>query len=135
MPSKDIGKAVIGLVVFLVLVGFPVWYSASQGQSGYRPELVYPEGETQCVESKDYMRSLHMDLLNDWRDDVVRKGVRTYVSEANGHSYDMSLQNTCMKCHDNKDTFCDRCHNYVGVKPKCWECHVEPGGGVAHGQS
>jgi len=135
MPSKDIGKAVLGLVVFIVLVGFPIWYTATQGQSDYRPEIVKPEGETECVENVEFMRTWHMNLLNDWRDSVVRDGVREYTSETTGHHYDMSLQNTCMKCHYNKDTFCDRCHNYVGVAPKCWECHVEPGGGASHGQS
>jgi len=60
--------------------------------------------------------------------------VRTYTSSEHHRDFDMSLQNTCMKCHLNKDTFCDRCHNYVGVAPKCWECHVEPGGGASHGQ-
>ena len=133
MPSRDTGRNILGLVVFLALISFPIWYTASQGQSGERPELVYPEGETQCVESAAYMKSWHMDLLNEWRDTVVREGERTYVSDLGHCDFDMSLQNTCMKCHLNKDTFCDRCHNYVGVEPKCWECHVEPGG-ASHGQ-
>ena len=133
MGSKDVGKALIGLIVFLVLVGFPIWYTASHGQSGYRPELVKPAGETRCVESTEYMRASHMDLLNTWRDDVVRHGERTHVSE-DGRTFDKSLQNTCLKCHDNKDTFCDRCHNYVDVAPKCWECHVVPEGGAGNGQ-
>lgn len=134
MASKDIGKALLGLFVFLVLVGFPIWYSASRGRTGYRPELVLPANETACVAETEYMRTWHMDLLNTWRDDVVRHGDRTYVSPLDGRTFDKSLQNTCLKCHDNKDTFCDRCHNYVGVAPKCWECHVEPGGGANHGQ-
>jgi len=33
-----------------------------------------------------------------------------------------------MKCHTDKAKFCDRCHNYVGVTPNCWDCHVEPKG-------
>ena len=45
---------------------------------------------------------------------------------ANGKAYNMSLQNTCMKCHPNKSEFCDKCHNYTSVKPYCWDCHVEP---------
>ena len=35
---------------------------------------------------------------------------------------------SCMSCHSNKDEFCDRCHDYLAVKPYCWECHVEPKG-------
>lgn len=131
MP-RDSGKIILGLVVFVALVGFPIWNAATRGHSGERPELVYPADETACVEKTEYMRNWHMDLLNEWRDEVVREGVRTYVAH-DQREWDMSLQNTCMTCHLNKDTFCDRCHNYVGVAPKCWECHVEPGG-VSHGQ-
>ena len=126
--SRDTGRIVVGLVIFLVLASFPVWFSATQGRSDYRPELEYPVGETRCVESREYMRTWHMDLLNQWRDSVVRKGERDYTSEAHGTHHDMSLQNTCMKCHTNKANFCDRCHDYVGVSPKCWDCHVEPRG-------
>jgi len=31
-----------------------------------------------------------------------------------------------MDCHNNKTKFCDQCHNYAGVSPYCWECHIEP---------
>ena len=33
----------------------------------------------------------------------------------------------CVKCHSNKERFCDRCHDYAGVKPTCWNCHIVPG--------
>ena len=36
----------------------------------------------------------------------------------------MSLQNECMRCHSNKKKFCDECHNYMAVKPYCWDCHI-----------
>ncbi len=67
----------------------------------------------------------HMDLLNEWRDTVVRKGERRYVS-ASGRAFDMSLTRTCMSCHTSKKEFCDSCHNYLAVVPYCWDCHVEP---------
>lgn len=127
MAMHDAGKIIPGVVLFLVLVTFPIWYTAARGQSGYRPELEYPKGEEKCVESTEYMRSWHMDLLNEWRDAVVRHGERTYTA-ADLKTYNMSLQNTCMKCHTNKAAFCDRCHGYVGVSPGCWDCHVEPRG-------
>jgi hypothetical protein len=38
----------------------------------------------------------------------------------------MSLQNGCMQCHSNKKKFCDECHNYLSVKPFCWDCHIQP---------
>jgi hypothetical protein len=84
-----------------------------------------PNGAKECVEAKDFMRSDHMNLLNRWRDEVVRKGNRDYVSTS-GETYDISLSRTCMKCHSNKADFCDACHTYMAVTPYCWDCHVEP---------
>ena len=86
MPSRDTGRIVLGLVIFLVLVSFPIWYTATQRPVGL-PARSWStrQGETQCVESKEYMRAWHMDLLNEWRDSVVREGVRTYTSEADHH--------------------------------------------------
>ncbi len=71
------------------------------------------------------MKSSHMQLLDQWRDEVVRNGKRIYVSST-GKEFNMSLQNTCTKCHAKKAQFCDRCHNYVDSKPNCWDCHIEP---------
>ncbi len=71
------------------------------------------------------MRANHMRLLNDWRDLVVREGERTYTA-ADGKVYEISLTGTCLKCHSNKETFCDRCHDYAGVTPSCWNCHIIP---------
>ena len=125
MSHRDIGKVVFGLVIFVVLAGFPFWYAATGKLQKQSPELEYPVGETACVEAKEYMLTSHMDLLNEWRDAVVRKGQRTYTSRSNRH-HDMSLQNTCMECHRNKKAFCDRCHSFAGVETGCWGCHVEP---------
>ena len=81
------------------------------------------------------MRASHMTLLAEWRDRVVRDGVRTYTG-ADGRVVRMSLSGTCLgTCHTDKTAFCDRCHDYAGVKPACWDCHVVPpagstGGGV-----
>ena len=38
----------------------------------------------------------------------------------------MSLSQSCLGCHSNKEQFCDACHNYAGVKPNCWSCHIVP---------
>jgi len=122
----DAGKIIVGLVIFLVLVTSPLWYNLVSGSPVTAPELQYPTNSTQCVEATDYMRSSHMDLLNDWRDAVVREGRRDHVSTLTGKTYDMSLSLTCMDCHDNKAQFCDACHTYMAVTPYCWDCHVEP---------
>ncbi|UCE66345.1 MAG: sulfate reduction electron transfer complex DsrMKJOP subunit DsrJ [Candidatus Zixiibacteriota bacterium] len=121
----DAGKIIIGLVVFLALVSYPIWYDAARGDipTSADPKIVTAEKE--CVAPTDYMKDSHMDLLNQWRDDVVRKGVRVYTAES-GRKFEMSLSHTCMDCHSNKSEFCDECHNYAGVNPYCWDCHIEP---------
>ena len=121
----DASKIVAGLAVFVVLATSPLWYNAISAASAGAPELQQPpNGSTQCVEATDYMRANHMDLLDTWRDTVVREDIRTYTSELDGKEYEMSLQNTCLDCHSNKSQFCDSCHNYTAVTPYCWDCHV-----------
>ena len=71
------------------------------------------------------MRNSHMDLLNTWRNSVVRENSRDYEA-TDGKVYRMSLTGTCLGCHTNKKEFCDRCHDYVSVAPDCWNCHVVP---------
>jgi hypothetical protein len=125
MGMYDGGKIVTGLIIFLCIATFPVWYQAVSGKATYPPELKIVTKEKQCVEPTPYMRAEHMELMDFWRNAVVREGDRVYVS-ATGKTYTMSLQNTCMDCHWNKAEFCDRCHNYAAVKPDCWNCHIEP---------
>jgi hypothetical protein len=72
------------------------------------------------------MKAEHMVLIDFWRDSVVREMNRQYVSTANHKKFNMSLQNGCMRCHSNKKKFCDECHNYMAVKPYCWDCHIQP---------
>ena len=123
----DAGKIVAGLAVFVVLATSPLWYNAISAAPPDAPELkTPPNGSTQCVEATDYMRANHMDLLDEWRDTVVRENVRTYTSELSGRNFDMSLSDTCLDCHSNKDQFCDSCHTYSAVQPYCWDCHVIP---------
>ena len=123
---NDRGKIYSGLVAFIFVVTFPFWFNLARGTSGVPPELELPVEETECVESLEVMRSSHMDLLNQWRDSVVRDGKRIYRSTS-CRKYEMNLSNTCMGCHVSKVNFCDRCHNYLAVKePYCWDCHVEP---------
>ena len=64
-----------------------------------------------------------MELLNEWRIKSVREGTNVYVA-SDGQEYEMSLQNTCLSCHSNKENFCDSCHSYAEVNPDCWDCHV-----------
>ena len=116
-------KIIPGLIIAVALLTFPFWYN--MGVAAPAPELQLPKDQTECVASKDFMRSSHMQILNDWRNEVVRNGDRIYIA-ANGKMHYISLQNTCMECHTSKVEFCDKCHNYVGATPYCWTCHVEP---------
>ncbi|MEK6678291.1 MAG: sulfate reduction electron transfer complex DsrMKJOP subunit DsrJ [Nitrospirota bacterium] len=128
---NDAGKIIPVLIIFIAIAAFPFYYNMGKVSARPEPKLDTPAiqelTEKQCVESKEFMRANHMQLLNQWRDAVVREGKSIYVS-SNGKKYNMSLQNTCMKCHSNKAEFCDRCHKYVSVKPYCWDCHIAPKG-------
>ena len=110
-----------GIIVFLAIFTFPVWNARLKAAPV--PEIQLPKDQKQCVASKEYMRAAHMQLLDDWRDSVVRSGNRIYTA-ADGKRYNMSLQNECMTCHNDKAKFCDKCHDYLGVAPYCWDCHV-----------
>ena len=123
----DAGKIITGMIIFFGLISFPIWVSAASGNIDYAPDLNLPANEEQCVESAEYMRANHMDLLLDWREEVVRDGLRTYTA-TDGKEYVKSLTDTCLDCHSPKVEFCDQCHNYVGATPNCWNCHVDPEG-------
>jgi hypothetical protein len=121
----DTGKIIVGLLVFLILVTAPLWYNLSSGRAGYVPELEHASRGEQCVRDSTWMISHHMDLLNDWRDEVVRHDDR-FETGPDGVRYEKSLTRTCLGCHKSKERFCDRCHNYLSVEPYCWDCHVVP---------
>jgi hypothetical protein len=114
-----------GLVCFLALVTWPAWRALASAPP-QAPSLERPQGATRCVAPTEFMRASHMKLLEQWRDRVVRDGVRTYTDDE-GRVVKMSLSGTCVRaCHTDKTKFCDRCHDYAGVKPTCWDCHVVP---------
>jgi len=114
-----------GLALFLAVVTSPVWLNLAGATSSKGPEPKLPPREKRCVADVEYMRSSHMDLLVSWRETVVRRAGRTYVA-ADGTKYQMSLTQTCLECHGARKEFCDRCHDYAGVRPYCWDCHVDP---------
>lgn len=126
----DAPKVIVGIILFVAVATFPIWFNGASGKVDNVPNLVYPDSTvhgSRCVLDAAYMKHSHMDLLNQWRDDVVRRGERVYEAP-DGRRYVMSLQNTCMGCHTEKAKFCDQCHDYLGVKPYCWQCHIEPQG-------
>ena len=69
----DAGKVITGLAIFLALVLSPVWYQAARGAETGPPELERAIDGPDCVAEIEYMRSLHMELLDVWRDEAVRE--------------------------------------------------------------
>jgi len=133
MKIYNAKQIIPGLIVFLGLITFPLWYA--MGKTAPPPDIkidtpvIQVMEVKQCIMPKAEMRTGHMQLLNDWRTEVVRNNQRVYVAE-DGKQYNMSLQNECMRCHSNKSQFCDQCHTYAGLKlnsvPYCWTCHIAP---------
>jgi hypothetical protein len=127
----DAWKIIVGLVIFVVLFTAAFWMNAGKAAPVPEPKIdtleikKMAEAERKCVEDKHFMRTTHMQLINVWRDQALREGNRDYINQE-GKKYYISLQNTCMKCHSNKKDFCDKCHNYAGVSPYCWDCHIAP---------
>jgi hypothetical protein len=121
----DKGKIIAGLIVFVGLITFPIWYGFGNS-GGPLPNPEKPTNARECVRPVEFMRNSHMVLLNEWRDDIVRSGGARLGTTADGTEYVRSLQKGCMKCHTSKEKFCDVCHNYAAVKPYCWDCHIQP---------
>lgn len=121
---NDRVKIIVGLALFVILVTFPIW-SAFGAAMPAPPDLAKPVQATQCVEDTEWMNANHQQLLNQWRDAVVREGRKEYTSRDNTR-HEMSLSKTCMGCHESQQTFCDRCHNYADVQLTCWNCHLDP---------
>jgi hypothetical protein len=119
----DTGKVLLGLAVFAGVVTGPVWYGLGRGR-GAPPELQKPAEGTRCIEPTPIMRAQHMEILNRWRDAVVRRGETVYVA-GDGQRYRISLTGTCLRCHVEPAKFCIKCHEYAGVQAFCWDCHQE----------
>jgi hypothetical protein len=129
MKLYDREKIIAGIVVFLIAATLPFWYGRGKAVSPPDLKLDTPAirqlQDKRCVEATHFMRSNHMKLLTAWRDSVVREGNRSYRA-TDGKVYNASLTETCLECHSNKGQFCDRCHDYTGSKPACWNCHIIP---------
>jgi len=116
-----------GLGVVILAGVSPFLLSLASGGGGEAPDLSAVLAEAakkgHCVESQQFMKDAHMDLLDDWRDRVVREGERSY--ERDGKPVLMSLTRTCLDCHGSRERFCTECHDYLGVEPSCWDCHLD----------
>ncbi len=145
----DTGKVIVGLAVFLLLFTSPIWYNRLMGQEVKAPDLTPAKAmsrDGKCIKDVQFMRARHMDLLDDWRNEVVRDTDRFYKDEhgqeriwkdlAKAGDVQMdakvqkSLSNTCVKCHSNYQEFCNACHASNSIVPYCWDCHLNFSEGV-----
>ena len=113
-----------GLGIFLAVATLPFWYNAATGSAAERPAINPMSNASQCILPATEMREKHMQLLNTWRDEVVREGRRIYTA-TDGTQFQKSLSGGCLQCHESKAEFCDKCHAYAGAEPNCWQCHVD----------
>ena len=125
----DKGKIITGLVIFVLLITFPVWYNniscdAEEMQPVSNNEL--PEAMFQSITfpndaehalSTPEMRSTHMQMLEQIHAVAMQQG---YDPEKDGKKDRMQ----CLMCHGTKEDFCDKCHVSAAVTtPDCWTCH------------
>ena len=120
---NDRVKIVIGLALFVILATFPIWHAFGVSTPA-PPDLAKPRAGTTCVENAEWMTANHAQLLDQWRDAVVREGKMTYIS-TDGSRHEMSLTENCLRCHGTREKFCDRCHTYADVQLTCWNCHLD----------
>ena len=114
------------VVVFCVLALLPFAANAISPKAplelDYNTPVINSLEERKCIEDTEFMKKSHMQLLDSWRNDVVRHGDIIYTA-ADGKKYEKSLDDSCLTCHSNPEEFCDKCHTYEGVEPYCWDCH------------
>jgi len=111
-----------GLAVFLLAVLFPFFWN-NIGETPMPKAMVNKISEELCVFPVTQMRASHMQLLDEWREDVVRRGNRQFVT-TDGRTFEKSLSKTCMECHSLQQ--CEDCHHTLNVQTYCWDCHVLP---------
>lgn len=120
------GKIMFFTALFVVVLCAPFILNMGSAQAAPDPSLDTPEinalEEKECIADTEWMRENHMQLLDDWRWEVIRNGATEYVAP-NGQVYDMSLDDTCLSCHSNREEFCETCHDYSNVELYCWDCH------------
>jgi len=143
MKLYDGPKVLFGLFVFVVFALSPLLINVLTNAQAEAPVVPHREDQVggECILPTDEMRTSHMELLDTWRDEVVREGTRLRgeVTEARNENgvlrprlvgdvrapwhLQKSLSNTCMDCH--RPGVCDSCHEHAGVDPACFDCHTD----------
>lgn len=126
MPNEETsirsGKGQARLTILLIgLLLVPLAYSVvsrfvPKGTASGEVFLERPSAKYEnCVEETDYMRYHHWELLRETREQVVRYGIRGEIA-----------LDKCRECHENRERFCNQCHNAVSLTPDCFHCHYYP---------
>ncbi len=77
---------IAGLIIFVFIFIFPFLYNLCGTTEAVDPVLSEKAQAAKfCVVSKEKMKVDHMQILDEWRDVVVRKGERVYVN-SNGQA-------------------------------------------------
>lgn len=116
---------------FLILVTGLLIASAAIADGGSLfPTIAEPEGK-ECVQPEDEMRRNHMNYIMHQRDETMHRGIRSNI-ENEGYSLA-----ECIDCHvfpdkegnianyDEKEHFCNACHQYASVQIDCFDCHAD----------
>jgi hypothetical protein len=118
------------LRLLLAMLAFAGLAAAARAEGRVPLPQLAVDKSTACVAPPEVMRRTHMEMLKHRRDRTVHQGVR---------GGDESLTR-CLECHASKttgaaigapDAFCQSCHDYVGVKLDCFDCHQGRPGAVA----
>ena len=77
----DSGKIITGLVIAVILLTFPIWWNfGAAAPPAPDPKLSEAAKKAGfCIVPKDDMIRQHMQILDDWRNAVVRDGIRWVV--------------------------------------------------------
>jgi hypothetical protein len=111
-----------GLLLLIAALAFAAPVLAADSNRVPKPVIEPARGE-KCVESTEFMRRNHMELLKHQRDATTHQGIRTRNHSLNG----------CIECHASRknnsvvgseQNFCQSCHSYAAVKLDCFECHA-----------
>jgi hypothetical protein len=111
-----------------ILAGLVLLFPVKGSAETPLPVIHEPEGEgVECVEPEDVMRRSHMKFILHQRDETMHEGIRT-------SKYSLA---ECIDCHvqpdengliasiDDKEHFCNACHQYAAVTIDCFECHAD----------
>lgn len=105
--------ASLGIILVPLILSFAGYVLGGEAEDALFLEMPADTSKG-CVESAEYMRLHHMELLKDLREQTVREGKPGKVT------FD-----TCRECHLSEKKFCNRCHEAASVRLDCFGCHGE----------